>query len=419
MVRHGGIGSRRQLSRQGGGRQRQNNSSHSARRRERAGGTSRVRRRRNNENDVDNVDNGDSSADVAVDTNNNNNGPHLRLLVNTNNTVQNSNSYDESPVANQSNQPNENRRPSNANYQSNATAANDFSIDDNGFLVFAANQDPGAANQSNVNEPIHNANQPSTTAANKNSADESEDGINNALGEVGINIVPREDESSEEEVVENPTRNAFDAFVDVDEDSSSSSSSESEIDERDNNIGSSPEQQELLRSLLLLYDNESTSTDNQSDSSDDDDDDIARCAICFLKDGPTDNWRRLMTLPCCGNNGREETSSTRFCAACMLHLAHGVRPGQIADDEYPHYFLHELDGLARNFYGENDCQTLTTRFIHCPRCKDICVVDIKDPVTRLNVDWTKPTNANSITLRRPKFKEKCQFVGKKIGIALK
>ena len=225
----------------------------------------------------------------------------------------------------------------------------------------------------------------------------------------------------EDEIGENPTRNTFDNFVDEYE-YESSSSGDFELYERGGDSSS--------ENLDLTYnqsestedddssnesDLESTSTGNQSESSDDDDD-IARCAICFRKDDQSDNWRRLMTLPCCGNDGREETSSTRFCAACMLHLATDVRPGQIADDEYQHWDKDELDSRVRIFY-ENDCQTLSTRYIHCPRCKDICFVHILNPTRGVNSNWTRPTNADFISLLRPRFNGRCLFVGKKVGIA--
>lgn len=191
----------------------------------------------------------------------------------------------------------------------------------------------------------------------------------------------------------NPTRNTFDAFADEQSTSSSSNSSGNVV------IDESPHLDGF----------------NESDSSDDEDD-MVRCAICFLKGDQSDKWRRLITLPCCGSNGREETSSTRFCSACMLHLAHAVR----ADDEYQHNILDELPipNIVKLFYGENDCQTLTNRFIHCPRCKDICVVVILNPRREGNSDWTRPTNAKSISLRVPRFNERCQFVGKKVGIAV-
>jgi len=141
----------------------------------------------------------------------------------------------------------------------------------------------------------------------------------------------------------NPNRNTFDAFVN---EQSSSSSRNSDGEEEDDDI----EIDERVYDSAI-DESDSTSTDNQSDN---DEDNI--CAICFRKeDGwPPDKWRRLVTLPCCGSNGREETSSTRFCHACILHLADAVRPGEIADDEYQHNVLDELptSSTVRMFYGE-------------------------------------------------------------------
>jgi len=206
----------------------------------------------------------------------------------------------------------------------------------------------------------------------------------------------------------NPNRNLFDVFVN---EQSSSSSNNNDDDDDDIEID-----ERVYDSAIDGSD--STSTDNQSDS---DDEGHILCAICFRKEnGSPDKWRRLVTLPCCGSNGREETSSTRFCHACILHLADAVRPGEIADDEYQQNVVDELptSSTVRMFYGENDCQTLTKRFIHCPRCKDICVVDILSPTRAINLDWLNPTNAKSMSLQRPKFHERCQFIGKKIGIAV-
>ena len=135
------------------------------------------------------------------------------------------------------------------------------------------------------------------------------------------------DESEEDDV--DPTRNLFNAFVDDDNDeSTTSSSSESSIHQSDDD------------SMIA---NQSDREDISIDDSSDDDDDIVRCAICFNKHDPNNKWRCLVTLPCCGNNGKEENSSTRFCAACILHLAHNVRPGQISDDEVPHYRTRTRD----------------------------------------------------------------------------
>jgi len=120
-----------------------------------------------------------------------------------------------------------------------------------------------------------------------------------------------------------------------------------------------------------------------------------------------------MTLPCCGTNGREGTSTMRFCAACLLQLT--IVPSR--SDEYQCHYIHELEPPVRLFYS-NYLQADTRRTIQCPRCKDILVVDVKNPVRRMNLDWTYPTNADSISLLRPTFKAKCWHVGRKIGIAV-
>lgn len=147
------------------------------------------------------------------------------------------------------------------------------------------------------------------------------------------------DESEEDDV--DPARNLFHAFVEDDNDEdTSSSSSESSIHQSEND------------SMIA---DQSDREDISIDESYDDDDDIVRCAICFNKHDPNNKWRCLVTLPCCGDNGKEENSSTRFCAACILHLAHNVRPGQIADDEVPHYRTRTRDlEMTVRFFYEHD-----------------------------------------------------------------
>ena len=103
----------------------------------------------------------------------------------------------------------------------------------------------------------------------------------------------------------NPNRNTFEVFVD--EQSSSSSSNNNDGDDDDDDIeidervydsayidGSSDKEES---------DGDSTSIDNRSDS---DDEGHILCAICFRKEVEQlpDKWRRLVTLPCCGSNGR-------------------------------------------------------------------------------------------------------------------
>jgi len=244
---------------------------------------------------------------------------------------------------------------------------------------------------------------------NSNSADEFvaddeliEEDSNDEIEEGELIEQDSSDESEEDDV--DPTRNLFNAFVDDnnDEDSSTSSSSSSES------------------SIHIIADQSIKEESSIEDDSSDDDDDygIVRCAICFNKHDLNNKWRCLVTLPCCGNDGKEENSSTRFCAACMLHLAHNVRPGQIADDEVPHYHTRTRDlEMTVRFFYEHDCQTKTQRYIICPRCKDICVVEIVKPTRRVNTDWTNPINADSISLKRSKISGRLQYVGKKIGLS--
>ena len=73
--------------------------------------------------------------------------------------------------------------------------------------------------------------------------------------------------------------------------------------------------------------------------------------------------------------------------------------------------------MTVRFFYEHDCQTKTQRYIICPRCKDICVVEIKNPTRQVNTDWTNPINADSISLKRSKISGRLQYVGKKIGMA--
>mmetsp|Transcript_23608 Transcript_23608/g.49429 ORF Transcript_23608/g.49429 Transcript_23608/m.49429 type:complete len:485 (-) Transcript_23608:229-1683(-) len=169
--------------------------------------------------------------------------------------------------------------------------------------------------------------------------------------------------------------------------------------------------------------------ESESQSDGDDDGDVARCAICFLKDDQNHNWRRLMHLPCCGGNGKEATSTMRFCAACLLQLSRDAIVKETYDDMrrpepnsiFPsnNYLVHTDQNRQspmpeRRFY-QHDCQAHERRFIDCPRCKDILIVDMKK-IARShqacdyeNGDWTNPKNADSISLRRPTFKGRCQY----------
>ena len=187
----------------------------------------------------------------------------------------------------------------------------------------------------------------------------------------------------------------------------------------------------------LLVGHENSSESELSDSeltdeeeSDDEDENIAKCAVCFLPDNQSNKWRRLLTLPCCGSEGKEQSSSTRFCAACILQQA-TVRPDSIARNEYGPWDSERREAPARKFY-DNDIQTETRKVIGCPRCRDILVVNIKklkkeddesfacdcsDCKAEREEDWTNPTNAKSVSVRVPTLKERCRYAGKKVGIA--
>ena len=152
--------------------------------------------------------------------------------------------------------------------------------------------------------------------------------------------------------------------------------------------------------------------------------DTARCAVCFMKDDQQDSWRRLITLPCCGGNGKEESSSTRFCAACILRVAQ-TEQDAISRNEFPYGDDDLQRGPAKKFYGRLNIQTNARRCIECPRCRDIMIVNIKNPTSkrhrrrqlRLRTDWTVPTTADSVSLAQPTFSERVRYAGRKRGAA--
>ena len=95
--------------------------------------------------------------------------------------------------------------------------------------------------------------------------------------------------SSEEE--ESTDSNPFNMLMDSESDASFESSS----------YNTSEESGEIDSLALSLTDSEG-------------EDGVAKCAVCFLKHDPLNTWRSLVVLPCCGGDGKEESSSTRFCA---------------------------------------------------------------------------------------------------------
>jgi len=166
----------------------------------------------------------------------------------------------------------------------------------------------------------------------------------------------------------------------------------------------------------------------------------ARCAACFRIDEPTHKWRRLVTLPCCGTKGREEKSSTRFCAACILKLA-VTRADSANTGEYRSYDDEPDEYPVRKFYSKS-VQSDNRRFCECPRCRDVLLVKIKGLKTVLLDDSEDDDSdcgcdcsdcerereekrasrldsktAKSISIHIPSFKAKCWYIGRKKGLA--
>jgi len=146
-----------------------------------------------------------------------------------------------------------------------------------------------------------------------------------------------------------------------------------------------------------------------------------------------------VTLPCCGTNGREANSSTRFCAACILKLA-VTRPSASTSSEYHRYDDEPDEYPVRKFYEKN-VQKENKRFCECPRCRDILLVKIKgvQPADEDDSDDGSSDNecdcsdcvaerrdrapresfktATSISVHVPSFRAKCWHIGRKRGVA--
>lgn len=181
----------------------------------------------------------------------------------------------------------------------------------------------------------------------------------------------------------------------------------------------------------------------------DDDDAGQKCAACFRIEDRNRKWRRLVTLPCCGTNGREANSSTRFCAACMLKLA-VTRPSHSPNSgEYRAYDDEPDEYPAKKFYQKKNLQNDNRRFCECPRCRDVLLVKINgvrpasfaeehgdddDGDSTESDDYCDcpdceaerrerkanrkgAKTARSISLRVPSFKAKCWYAGRKRGVA--
>ena len=140
-----------------------------------------------------------------------------------------------------------------------------------------------------------------------------------------------------------------------------------------------------------------------------------------------------VTLPCCGTNGRERNSSTRFCAACILKLA-VTRADSANTGEYQLYDDEPDEYPVRKFYAKNT-QTDNRRFCECPRCRDVLLVKIKGIKTVIDKNDSEDESdcdcdcsdcererqerranrrdsktAKSISVHIPSFKAKCWLV---------
>lgn len=148
-----------------------------------------------------------------------------------------------------------------------------------------------------------------------------------------------------------------------------------------------------------------------------------------------------MTLPCCGTNGKEEKSSTRFCAACLLKLA-VTRADSTNTGEYRIYDDEQGQFPIRKFYSKS-IQSENRRVCDCPRCRDVLIVKIKGIKTVVNYDSDDDDSsdndcdcsdceaerqeriqsrlslktAKGISVHIPSFKAKCWYIGRKKGIA--
>lgn len=104
--------------------------------------------------------------------------------------------------------------------------------------------------------------------------------------------------------------------------------------------------------------------------------DEPRCSACYRRDDPNHPWRRLVTLPCCGTDGREEKSSTRFSAGCILKLAVTKSSCSSENNEYTSYETEPDAFPVKRFY-QKEVQNDKTRLFNCPRCRSVLLIKIK------------------------------------------
>lgn len=153
------------------------------------------------------------------------------------------------------------------------------------------------------------------------------------------------------------------------------------------------------------------------------------------------SFNRTVTLPCCGTDGKEESSSTRFCAACMLRMATVPRsedPG--ATGEYDRWDDDRYEYPVKKFYSKDNLETESRRFVECPRCRNLLLVKMMGLKIIPNDDDTddedacdcsdcvaerrerrasrpKTKSTTSIIITKPPFKLKSWYIGRRRGIA--
>ena len=105
--------------------------------------------------------------------------------------------------------------------------------------------------------------------------------------------------------------------------------------------------------------------DYDSDESDGDSDEL-RCCICFNRPSPTNI---VALLPCCGSKSGEETSTTRFCNACVVECLKSQNAEMMSA-----LFDYQIDN---HYVGE------------CPRCRSVISISRRDSFSTSRNDIIK------------------------------
>jgi hypothetical protein len=144
---------------------------------------------------------------------------------------------------------------------------------------------------------------------------------------------------------------------------------------------------------------------------------IPQCAICWQEDDLTDEWRRLVVLPCCGGGTadvqdqdspskqpKELSFSTRFCAGCIKNLALKDAPNDRSSRDYYISTQEQKEFPQSKFYYPQasimeciESQRSSGTFskcIECPRCKGLLAVDCRG--TNENVSYSLTASEEAI-----------------------